>query len=370
VPLESDDWVLVSSVRNPWGVVPMTNGGRHLRGRAKVYMDQLVRLQSAPDTPSRRHHYVPQSYLRRWSFDGKRVWALDTATGAVRPLGIASVCVEENFHRVAGKDSVPHNRVELLFGVVDAELNRVQTLFSQLTDPNTLEFDDLLGLGISMAVQRMRTAQQRRLQQQHNRWLVAQDPKGFQSIEDDQQNPHRLAGFHTSSLFETMWEAADVLTTRQIEIWEDTEGRFTTCDAPVMVPFVRNVRPSLFSSQYVIWPVSPFRAIALSNDLVGEKALIRKASGKMVGTVRECVEEGRERMIFATEDQRDRLPRGKLFRRRTQAQLRCSDRTPLGEVIPAPGCCVEWSEALAAAPDVALCSQGLHRPAIDLVSLA
>ncbi len=141
---------------------------------------------------------------------------------------------------------MPHNRVELLFGVVDEELRRVQRLFADLDDPATLAFDDLLGLGVAMAVQRMRTLQERRLHRQYNRWEIAQNPAENQSIDDDDGNPHRLAGIHTELLFKTMWEAAEVLTTRQIEVWHDPRDRFMTCDAPVLVPFAQRVRPSLW----------------------------------------------------------------------------------------------------------------------------
>ncbi len=40
----------------------------------------------------------------------------------------------------------------------------------------------------------------------------------YQSIDDNWDNPHRLAGFHTELLFKPMWDAADVLMTRQIEV--------------------------------------------------------------------------------------------------------------------------------------------------------
>src|ERR1035438_1892645 len=112
-----------------------------------------------------------------------------------------------------------------------------------------------------------------------------------------------MAGYHTKMLFKAMWDATDVLTTRQVEVWHDPQGRFMTCDTPVLVPFRRNVRPSLMAAPYIVWPVSPHRVVALSNDLAGEKAVIRQATGKLVGIVREAVEQGRERKNFAREGQ-------------------------------------------------------------------
>jgi hypothetical protein len=88
---------------------------------------------------------------------------------------------------------------------------------------------------------------------------------------NDPENPHLAAGVHTELLFSAMWEAADVLTTRQIEVWHDPLGRFITCDTPVLVPFRRNVRPSLMAAPYIVRPISPHRVVALSNNLVGEK---------------------------------------------------------------------------------------------------
>ncbi|WP_338037107.1 DUF4238 domain-containing protein [Microbacterium lushaniae] len=357
------EWRVVSRTRNPWGRVPLTDGGRHLEGDAQQYMLRLAAQRELPDTPSRRHHFVPRSYLREWSSDGKRVWMLDTADHAVRLVGIADACVQENFHRVVGPGGVPHNRVELMFGVVDAELRRVQRLFNTLDDPEELRFDDLLGLGVSMAMQRMRTPQTRRLQRQYNRWLVAQDPEHFASIDNDPDAPHREAGFHTRSLFEAMWGAADVFITRQIEVWTDPAGRFWTCDAPVLVPFERSERPDLQLAPYILWPISPYRVVALTHDLVGEKAVIKVADGKMLGLVRDAVEEGRERMIFASDTQRSRLPVAKLFRRRAQSVLTCADHTPEGDPVPPPGCCVKWAVGLRAEPGVHLCEQGLHRDA-------
>lgn len=160
-----------------------------------------------------------------------------------------------------------------------------------------------------------------------------------------------------------MWNAADVLTTRQIEVWQDSQGRFMTCDAPVLVPFKRSVAPDLLAAPYVIWPISPHRVVALGNEQRGEKAVMREVDSKLAGLVRKSVEQGRERMIFASEEQRERLPRIKKTDRLRQIRLRCSQRTPEGRYIKPPGCCVERADTFMKAPDVALCRNGLHFPA-------
>jgi hypothetical protein len=362
-------WRVTKRIPNPWGYVPHTGGGKALTPPARAYLDRLLAQQRKPDTPSRRHHYVPQAYLRQWSSDGRRVWSLNTDTGTVKLLGIKDVCVKENFYRVVGADDAPHNRVELLFGVVDTELRRVQRLFNDLSDPESLEFDDLLSLGITMAVQRMRTLQQRRIQLQYNAWMVAQDDR-YTSFVDNDQNPHQAAGIHTEMLFRAMWDAADVLIKRQIEVWYDPKGRFMTCDAPILVPFRGDDGPSLLETPYIIWPVSPQRVVVLSDNLTGEKAVMRRATSKLIDVIRDSVVRGREQMIFATEDQLAHLPPPKRIRRRMQARLRCSDREPNGNYVPPPGCCIKYSQSYASAPDVDLCQQGLHSPAPDMSSFA
>ncbi|CAH0135495.1 hypothetical protein SRABI26_00334 [Arthrobacter sp. Bi26] len=265
-----DDWQLREIVPNPWGEIPVTGGGKILGQSAQRYFERLIAIGSAADTAARRHHYVPKTHLRRWSADGRRVWTLNTETGVVKKLGVSDVCVSENFYRVVGSDGEPHNRVELMFGAVDEELRRVQDLLLGLRNDGDISFEDFMAAGVSAALQRMRTMQSRRLLQQYDLWMGDQGADDFSSPRDD-ADPLRLANIHTKNTFQAMWDAADLMTTRQLEIWDDPKGRFLTSDVPVQIPFVRNVRPGVDNARVIWWPISPNRAVAWSNNLVGRR---------------------------------------------------------------------------------------------------
>jgi hypothetical protein len=53
---------------------------------------------------------------------------------------------------------------------------------------------------------------------QYNAWLVAQNSNDWATPENTATDPLRTATFHTEMVFRSMWEAADVLTTRHIEV--------------------------------------------------------------------------------------------------------------------------------------------------------
>lgn len=355
-------------IRNPWGEIPLTGGGEFLGQQAQRYYDRLVAFASATDTEARRHHYVPKTHLKRWSADGKRVWTLNTETGALKKLGVNDVCVAENFYRVVGPDGEAHNRVELMFGAVDEEVRRVQDILLRLTVERDISFEDFMAAGLSAALQRMRTSQSRRLLQQFDLWVGQQQAEGFSSPGDD-ENPLRLANIHTEATFRAMWEAADVMTTRQLEIWDDPKGRFLTSDAPVQNSFVGNVRPGLSSAKTIWWPISPHRAVAWSNELAGEKVVFKRATTSVTDKVRAIMLQGRDRFIISTEEQLCTLPAGKPIPRRAQIRLRCSQHHQ-GQYIEPPGCVVENIECYDRTPNIMLCENGLHRPVPQLFSLS
>lgn len=360
-------WKLQQVTRNPWGEIPLTGGGEFLNQQAKQYYERLLGFADAADTEARRHHYVPKTHLKRWSADGKRVWTLNTETGVLKKLGINDVCVAENFYRVLGRDGEAHNRVELMFGAVDEEVRRVQDILLALRQDSDICFEDFMAAGVSAALQRMRTAQSRRLMQQQDLWWRGQQADGLSSpLEDD--DPLRLNNIHTETMFRAMWEAADVMTTRQLEVWDDPKGRFLTSDAPVQTPFVGNVRRGLNEVKTIWWPISPYRAVAWSNDLVGERIVFKIATTSLTDKVRAIMVQGRDRFIIATDDQLRTLPVGKPIPRRAQIRLRCSQYKPSGEYVEPPGCVVENKECYDTSPNIQLCSNGLHRPVPELTA--
>ncbi|MET8145654.1 DUF4238 domain-containing protein [Sphaerisporangium sp. NPDC005288] len=114
-------WKLISSVPNPCGGVTMTADGQSVDPHVQAYMARVAEVAAKRDCVSRRHHYVPQSYLRAWSPDGKRVRVLDTRNGLDKLRGLRDTCVEENFYRVTDPQHGPHNQVEAMLGVIDDE---------------------------------------------------------------------------------------------------------------------------------------------------------------------------------------------------------------------------------------------------------
>ncbi|MFG1755991.1 DUF4238 domain-containing protein [Streptosporangium sandarakinum] len=130
-------------------------------------------------------------------------------------------------------------------------------------------------------------------------------------------------------LFRAIYEAADQLSTRQLEPWDDPQGRFITCDQPVLFSPRGSGEPSMSTSKYVWWPISPHRLIAFSNAHRGRKVAHRIAARKDVDHVRKTFIRGAETAIIALPEDRD-LPAGKRLRKMPQLQIDCR-ALPAGE---------------------------------------
>lgn len=352
---DPSEWTFVRELRNPWGIIPVTAGGQSLTDRAKAYMARVETEAAKRDCTSKRHHYVPKSYMRAWSPDGRRVWVLDTATGQTRLQGLSDTCVSENFYNVQGPEGGPkHSQVERMMAVLDDELAQMLALYRKLSPGDDFSFEDFMTLGHMVVLARNRTPQRRRLMGVRSDFMQRH------------QLPDRLridpvaikvtAEGHVLAMFEAMFDAADIMTTRWLEIWDDPRGRFVTSDSPVQTARDTYVCKGLDNAPRVWWPISPTRAICLVNDPESDaKAVFKRAGTATVSEVNTAMVRGRERFIIATEEQLTALPVGKPLRKRPQAHMRCEPWGP-----PEGKCRVGMRECYAALPDVQVC--GNHFP--------
>ena len=81
-------------------------------------------------TDAKRHHLIPESYMRRFSFDGRRVYVFDRITGKLRSDVPKNVAVESEFNSIlktsGEKDRVVEARLAELDDVGGRSLAKVE----------------------------------------------------------------------------------------------------------------------------------------------------------------------------------------------------------------------------------------------------
>ncbi|MGW7531159.1 DUF4238 domain-containing protein [Amycolatopsis sp. NPDC054798] len=277
-------------------------------------MDRIALVAQSRTGKSKRHHYVPKSYLRAWSFDKRRVRVLSTLDGSDRPLGLSDVCVKENFYRVVDDAGQRHNQVEDMLSVLDDECAKLLRVLRGWVPGDDFEFDDFMSLAVMMAVQRNRTPQTRRHIQEMSEWAHRRLKRPEEVLTND---------YHVDMLFRSMHEAADQLSVRQLEVWDDPRGRFITSDQPVLLSSGDpQTPPSTIDCEYIWWPISPTRLIALGLQWAGEKVVHRTIGRGEVDRVRTAFVRQAESVIIALPNDRE-LPAGKRLKRRPQLQVDC-----------------------------------------------
>ncbi|MFH9826686.1 DUF4238 domain-containing protein [Streptomyces bobili] len=313
------EWKLVSRVANPWGQVPVSGGGQAVNPRVQEYMANVAAAAARRDCVSRRHHYVPQAYMKAWSPDGKRVRVLDTINGFDRLRGLRDTCVRENFYRVTDPLGAPHNQAEAMLSVIDDETARLLRLLRGWEPDDDMDFDDFMSLAVVLAFQRNRTPQRRRLLEAQDTWMRKRAL---------QETPTLTTTGFVGSLFHSAYGAADEHSTRQLELWDDPQARLITSDQPVILSTDASGRaPSTLTSQYLWWPISPSRLLALSQNLQPQKIVHRILARREVDRLRAAVIRNAEAAVIALPQDTD-LPAGRSLRRRPQLSVDCTPIDP------------------------------------------
>ncbi|WP_433521652.1 DUF4238 domain-containing protein [Nocardia pseudovaccinii] len=313
------NWTVADSVPNPWGKVPLTAGGQSVVPPVEAYMQRVAEAASTRDCVSRRHHYVPQSYMRAWSPDRKRVRVLDTRNGIDKLRGLRDTCVQENFYRVTDPATGQHNQVEKMLAVIDDETARLLQVLSRWSPGDDFKFDDFMSLAVVMGLQRNRTPQARRFIAGISEWSERRASQASHTV---------TADGHVDAMFRVMYDAADEFSTRQLELWDDPQARFITCDQPILLSMdTQNEPPTMHTSRYVWWPISPTRVVALGLELKAVKVVHRVASTKDVDEIRNAVIRSAESAIIAKPEDRN-LPSGKRLRKRPQVRVDCEPIDP------------------------------------------
>src|ERR1700754_2809381 len=76
--------------------------------------------------PSRRHHYLPQMYLRGFADEAEQVWVFDRKENTFLHQGILNTAVKKNFYTAVGPDGKKTDAVEqMLANIVESPMKRI-----------------------------------------------------------------------------------------------------------------------------------------------------------------------------------------------------------------------------------------------------
>lgn len=242
---------------------------------------------------SRRHHYLPQMYLRGFADEADLVWVFDRHTKTYLHQGIINTAVKRDFYTVLGPDGQKTDAVEtLMANMVEGPMKRI---IEKLDKKNlTWEGEDRAILALFVALLRTRNLafdkdQNDFTEQFHRWWAKAKHPSPetvekslreyeektgqdmadvspqelFEMIRDDQYEFNNPRQNNIKMMMSLSLEIAKALFKLNWEILAAPKGMsFVTCDNPFTV-----VPPPFFDDSlegYGIMTPGAFTVIPLS----------------------------------------------------------------------------------------------------------
>lgn len=233
---------------------------------------------------ARRHHYVPEFYLRRWTIDGLVKTVDVDSRRAKRPLAPKSIAFERDLYTVPhhAMDDAPSRWVETYLSRVENEAaKRVGRLVEGELGP-VVDVGLKADLAVFLGLQIGRTAAARR-----RSLIIAEAPDVVKLSLLTRMAPHATSTQIEHSVQDQLVDStagairmlieqvknvnASTLFKRNWAVYEPS-GPLVTSDEPVVLiagpPFARDGNAGTALSGVIVYPLSPKRALVmLRSDL-------------------------------------------------------------------------------------------------------
>ena len=277
---------------------------------------------------SKRHHYVPVSYLQGWLGEDENVTVWDTTTGKVYETNPINVCLERDFYTGMLEDGTKTRLMEGLLAELDAGFAR---RIRQVTESDSLPESarDRAYLALDVAIQEGRQPQRRRMMASMattlGRTLVGAE------LERHGLDPGSLSatidgGKHVQLMLNTAFEAAPLIAASSWTLHVADRDVFATCDVPVLYDYtaapdmqllsgteigrwligqsaaagvpLQDLRAGLLSASSILFPLGPRHLLEVTPDEL-ERNLVISARRTVVEKHEDLIVRCRERSIVA-----------------------------------------------------------------------
>jgi hypothetical protein len=204
----------------------------------------------------KKQHYVPQSYLRRFSTDEKRLFVFDKVLRKSFPSGIRDVAQEAHFYRVpAGLTSKEGSSVaidpllvEKWFQGIEGQFDQSIRALIELTPEDRISPETRIELSLMIAIQFMRTRANRNLLIDATEQLMDTVFKHVTRLNFGEEAVKYSPTFKYSDKAAGLFQSQQILDSEQLtemgqilhdHVWNvlvnETDHPFYTSDTPVVM---------------------------------------------------------------------------------------------------------------------------------------